>query len=513
MSYDIVTQNNGPSTADNITITDSIIPGLTGVIVSNDGTYDSISGIVTFPPVTLTNAASVTRNISFIAPASGSVSNTARSTSATPDQTPGNNDGTAPGASVITTLTPTPTPNQPPAANSTNLTLGPNSSAPVPGLGGSDPDGSIASYTITSVPPANQGVLLLSDSVNGDVPVTAGQVLTPAQIGQLFFVATVDFNGATFSYTATDNNGKISPASATVAAILRPVGTVPPLTPTPTPTPAPGISNPIAEPDTDCLCQPIPEKPGINFAPPQQPPAVGFVRPISQLGEGQTTKGTDGDDLIADTKGNQKILGLQGNDVLLGENDADEIHGDGGNDAIFAGTDTDIAYGGDGNDIVHAGKQNDWIAGDLGADILFGDRGADTILGDHGNNDRSTAENGDFILGGNGADIINGNEGNDTIHAGKDNDFALGGTLIGGIGSDRFVLSADGGTDTVINFEVGVDKFVLTGGVSFQQLQFSATPDGTLLPVAGTDRVLGNFIGVNGAIGSSDFRSNLLSEG
>jgi len=741
-----------------------------------------------------------------------------------------NSGATSPATATVAAISPTS--NQPPSINNVNFTVPTNGIVQVLGLGGSDPDGSIVSYTITSVPPANQGVLFLSDSVNGDVPVTAGQVLTPAQLGQLFFVATVDFNGATFSYTATDNLGKVSPASATVAAILRPVGTVPPLTPTPTPTPAPGISNPIGEPDTDCLCQPIPEKPGINFAPPQQPPAVGFFRPISQFSEGQTTKGTDGDDFIVDTKGNQKIVGFEGNDLLLGEDGADEIHGDEGNDAIFAGTDTDIAYGGDGNDIVHAGKQNDWIAGDLGSDSLFGDLGADTILGDNGNdNDRSAQNNGDLIFGGNGADLINGNEGDDTIHTGKGDDIALGGkendlmwgelgsdtlfggigsdslfggisdqrvsdsqgrdllyggfgndflngqqdndtlvagkdddrayggkgndliygqlgsdtlyggqgadtllgdsgssqsigdigeqdlifgdsgndiiggghgndtvqagkgndcvwggkdndliwgelgsdtlvgdsgddtmygstrsrakdvngqdwlfggdgadalfgdegddtisggqdndliyggknndlvhgdagndliyggdgsdelcggegndtiygdradnrgfsvganeqqdcinggdgddllygnegqdtingdagsdtlfggkdsdilnggagddwlfgdagddTLIGGIGSDRFVLNGEGGTDTVINFEVGVDKFVLTGGVSFQQLQFSATPNGTLLQVAGTDRVLANLVGINGAIGSSDFLPNL----
>uniref|UniRef100_UPI0030D97866 Ig-like domain-containing protein n=1 Tax=Microcoleus sp. LEGE 07076 TaxID=915322 RepID=UPI0030D97866 len=745
-----------------------------------------------------------------------------------------NSGATSPATASVAAIRPTP--NLPPLTNNVNFTVPASGIVPIPGLGGSDPDGSIVFYTITSVPAANQGLVLLPDPVNGDVAVTVGQVLTPIQIEQLFFVATGDFTGATFSYSATDNNGAVSPNTSTVSAILRQVGIVPTPTPTPTPTPAPGNSNPIAEPDTDCLCQPIQEKPGINFAPPPQPPAVGFVRPISQLGDGQTTKGTDGDDLIADTKGNQKILGFKGNDLLLGENGADEIHGDEGNDAIFAGTDTDIAYGGSGNDIVHAGKQNDWIAGDSGADILFGDRGADTILGDNGNdNSNSAAENGDLIFGGRGADIINGNEGSDTIHAGKDNDFALGGkdndliwgefdsdtligdigddslfgglsnrrvrdfqgrdllygglgndflsgqegddtlvagenndrafggegndriygelgsdtlygdkgadtllgdsggsssingagegdwifggrdndiigggngndtvqagkgddcvwggkdndliwgelgsdtlvgddgddtiyggtrglakdvsgrdllfggsgadvlfgdeaddtisggegndkidggqgddlvhgdigndlmyggdggdelcggegndtiygdradnqgvsvgandqqdcisggdgddllygnegqdtingdagsdtlfggkdsdilnggagddwlfgdegddTLIGGIGSDRFVLSAQGGTDTVINFEVGVDKFVLTGGLSFQQLQFSATPDGTLLRVAGTDRVLGNFVGVNGAIGSSDFLSNLLSEG
>jgi len=370
-----------------------------------------------------------------------------------------NSGAVSPATATVAAISPTS--NQPPSINNVNFTVPTNGIVQVLGLGGSDPDGSIVSYTITSVPPANQGVLFLSDSVNGDVPVTAGQVLTPAQIGQLFFVATVDFNGATFSYTATDNLGKVSPASATVAAILRPVGTVPPLTPTPTPTPAPGISNPIAEPDTDCLCQPIPEKPGINFAPPQQPPAVGFVRPISQMGEGQTTKGTDGDDFINDTKGNRKIVGFKGNDLILGKDGADEIYGNEDNDTIFADTDTDIVYGGEGNDIIHAGKQNDWIAGDLGSDSLFGDEGADTILGDNGNdNSRSAADNGDLIFGGNGADVINGNEGDDTIHAGKDHDIALGGkdndiiwgelgsdTLIGGTGSDTLFGGFSGKTD------------------------------------------------------------------
>ncbi|MEG4232995.1 hypothetical protein QUA40_12925 [Microcoleus sp. Pol11C3] len=737
-----------------------------------------------------------------------------------------NSGATSPAVATVAAILPTD--NQPPVANNANSSLGPNSSQLVTGLGGSDPDGSIVSYTINTLPSPDQAGLFLGDPANGGgVSVTQGQVLTPEQLQQLFFFTSGNFTATNFTYSATDNSGATSPAAGTVAAILLPIA------PTPTPTPAsPIISNPIGEPDTDCLCQPIIEKPAINFAPPPQPPKVGFVRPISQFSEGQTTKGTDGDDLIVDTKGNQKIVGFEGNDLLLGEEGADEIYGNEENDRIFGGIDTDIVYGGKGNDIVFAGKQNDWISGDLGSDSLFGDLGADTILGDNGNDNSSSApNNGDLIFGGNGADLINGNEGDDTIHTGKGDDIALGGkendliwgelgsdslfggigsdslfggirdqrasdsegrdllyggfgndflhgqqgndtlvagkdndrayggkdndiiygqlgsdtlyggegadtllgdsgssqsigdlgeqdlifgdsgndiiggghgndtvqagkgndcvwggkdndliwgelgsdtlvgdsgddtmyggarsrvkdvggqdllfggigadvlfgdeaedtisggqdndliyggkandlihgdqgddliyggdgsdelcggegndtiygdradnrgvsvgandqqdcinggdgddllygnegqdtingdagsdtliggkdndllnggagddwlfgdlgddTLIGGMGSDRFVLSADGATDTVINFEVGVDKLVLSGGVSFQQLQFSTTPNGTLLQVAGTDRVLANLVGVNGAIGSSDFLPNL----
>ncbi len=89
------------------------------------------------------------------------------------------------------TPTPAPTPlNQPPVTNNANLAIAPNSSVPLPGLGGTDPDGSIASYTINTLPTAAQGVLFLGDPAQGGVAVTPGQVLTPAQIQQLFFKST-----------------------------------------------------------------------------------------------------------------------------------------------------------------------------------------------------------------------------------------------------------------------------------------------------------------------------------
>ncbi|MEG4044318.1 DUF4347 domain-containing protein, partial [Microcoleus sp. Pol17_C1] len=169
VSYTISTVNNGPSTAENVIITDSIVPNLTIVSLSS-GTYDPITGIVTFssvPSLASGAPAAITNTVSFIAPPDASVSNTARSTSPTYDPTSTNNDGSAPGAKVTTTLTPapTPTPNQPPVANPATSSLGPNSSQLVTGLGGSDPDfdGSIASYTINTLPPAAQGILFLGD--------------------------------------------------------------------------------------------------------------------------------------------------------------------------------------------------------------------------------------------------------------------------------------------------------------------------------------------------------------
>ncbi|MEG5227130.1 DUF11 domain-containing protein, partial [Microcoleus sp. AT9b-C5] len=242
VTYTISTVNNGPSTAENVTVTDSILPNLTGVIPSNGGVYDPATGIVTFEAISLANTATVTNTVSFIAPASGSVSNTARSTSTTADPTPGNNEST-----VTTTLTPTPTDNLPPVANNANSSLGPNSSRLVTGLGGRDPDpdGSIVSYTINTLPSPDQAVLFLGDPANGGVPVTAGQILTPEQLQQLFFLTTGNFTGANFTYSATDNTGAISPpATATVAGLIAPTPTTPtPTTPTPT-TPTPTTPTP-----------------------------------------------------------------------------------------------------------------------------------------------------------------------------------------------------------------------------------------------------------------------------
>jgi hypothetical protein len=77
----------------------------------------------------------------------------------------------------------------------------------------------IASYTINTLPPADQAFLYLGDPNNGGVPVTPGQVLTPEQLQQLFVLTTGNFTGTTFTYSTTDNSGALSPAPATVGVI------------------------------------------------------------------------------------------------------------------------------------------------------------------------------------------------------------------------------------------------------------------------------------------------------
>ncbi len=418
-----------------------------------------------------------------------------------------------PTPSPVPTPTPTPQANEPPVASDATLSIPPNSSKQITGLSATDPDGSIVSYTINTLPPADQGILFLGDPANGGVPVTPGQTLTPPQIQELFLQTSGNFTGANFSYTATDNQGAISsPSTATVTAIQ-------PVFPTPTP---------IPEPETDCGCELVVETPEINFLPPTQPPEVSFNSPETSVAlEEQTLKGTNGNDFIQGSNRNENIIGFSGRDLLLGEGGNDEIYGNEDNDTIFGGFGNDVVYGGENDDFLATGKQNDLVSGDLGSDTILGDRGADTILGDTGLNNSQTPDDArDLIFGGDGADVINGNEGEDTIHGGKGNDIAFGGrdndliwgelgsdTLIGGTGEDSLFggitdnrakdfqgrdllyggfgndfLSGQENDDTLI---AGKDNDAVYGGRG-NDLIFGQLGSDTLYGGAGIDTILGD---------------------
>jgi uncharacterized repeat protein (TIGR01451 family) len=66
----LATTNNGPSAASNAASTIQLVAGLTNVFVSNGGSYDSATGLVTFPTISsLPNGQTVTNSVSFRAPA------------------------------------------------------------------------------------------------------------------------------------------------------------------------------------------------------------------------------------------------------------------------------------------------------------------------------------------------------------------------------------------------------------------------------------------------------------
>ncbi len=627
VNYTITTRNVGPSTAAQVTITDSIIPGLTGVTASNGGIYNAGTGIVTFPAVAIDKGATVTRTIDLVTPATvTTISNTARSTSVTSDPNLNNNNGSEPNATVITTVrpiippptptptppptptptppptptptpppTPTPTPefneppipvntntsvkpngtvklsglkandsddsiasytvnslpptnqgilflddpskggvgikagqvlttdqinqlffqatstfvgasltysakdsrgaispapgtasllplpvNQPPVTNNSSVSLFPDSIVKIPGLGGTDSDGQVVSYTIKTVLPPNEGTLFLGNPKSGGVPITFGQVLTPDQITEVFFEASSSFTGANFTYSAKDNEGDSSSAVGIVSGLTREVNSTSPTpAPTPTPTPAPTptptptptqiptpiiptpiIPTPISTPtptpiptptpapppipNTGCGCQPLPLLPAVTFIQPSQPPILNLESNSAKSIDIQNSVlGTPENDVLKGSDAKELFVSFSGDDTVLGGGRANIIFGDQGNDSIYGGKGADIAYGGKGNDLIWGDRASDTLIGDLGDDSLFGGV-QNSNAGDPGGND--------LLFGGDGNDLMNGQDGNDTLLGGKGNDLMFGGkgndliygetgsdTIYGGFGSDTIL--------------------------------------------------------------------------
>jgi alkaline phosphatase len=99
------------------------------------------------------------------------------------------------------------------------------------------------------------------------------------------------------------------------------------------------------------------------------------------------------------------------------------------------------------------------------------------------------ASNGDDdIVGGFGKDLICGGEGNDEIDGNKGSD-----RLYGGLGSDIFIMIPGNGSDIIGDFEVGVDLIGLSGGIGFDDLDFS----GSNIILRSTGETLATLAGVD----------------
>ena len=72
------------------------------------------------------------------------------------------------------------------------------------------------------------------------------------------------------------------------------------------------------------------------------------------------------------------------------------------------------------------------------------------------------------LTGGEGDDTLTGNSGDDLLVGNSGDD-----TLTGGAGADIFVLQNCEGTDTITDFELGIDRLGLSSGLQFDHLTFS----------------------------------------
>ncbi len=204
VTYTITVRNLGPSNATGVESFITLAPNLPAgsVTLPVGATYDPVTGIVTFPLIpTLAPGIFVTRSITYTFPFRQDVTGTSTATAIQLDLLPGNNDGTAPNANVLTRY------NRPPVVQDVTNTAPISSNAAATAvlpLSGSDPEGSAITFTIQALPPASQGIFL----VNGVVLNTTnfpGLVLTEAQAAQLQFDPNGAYSGpVTFTYKATD---------------------------------------------------------------------------------------------------------------------------------------------------------------------------------------------------------------------------------------------------------------------------------------------------------------------
>lgn len=201
------------SNATGVAVTDLLPSGYTYVSATpSQGTYVAGTGVWTVGAVNSGSSANITITATVLG--SGSYVNTAQVTAAGQtdlDSLP--NDGAGDDFATLT-------PSIRPTASDVTFSSLPSSAGPttISSLAATDPDGTIASYTVSTLPLAAQGVLYLADGVTA---VTAAQVLTPAQAAGLRFDPAATFNGnATFTFTATDNTGLVDLTPATYTVVV-----------------------------------------------------------------------------------------------------------------------------------------------------------------------------------------------------------------------------------------------------------------------------------------------------
>lgn len=135
---------------------------------------------------------------------------------------------------------------------------------------------------------------------------------------------------------------------------------------------------------------------------------------------------------------------------------------------------------------------NDRLYGDVGNNYLDGNAGDDLIVGGDDN---------DTLLGGEGSDILRGGAGYDNLTGGTSND-----TLCGGDGADVFNLTSGHGTDRILDYVEGVDKFSLGNHLEFSNLNISQHNGDTEISLVSTGEVLASLYDVDSqAIDLADF--------
>ncbi|HEY9894250.1 MAG TPA: esterase-like activity of phytase family protein, partial [Candidatus Sericytochromatia bacterium] len=160
------------------------------------------------------------------------------------------------------------------------------------------------------------------------------------------------------------------------------------------------------------------------------------------------------DNLLLETGGSVNAGNILFDGQAQGQDSLDVFNAEWTNDRIFNRNTVTFLNDLDNNLEGLAGS-NDVINGQGGDDDIRGLSGDDWLRGGAGN---------DFLDGGAGRDMVDGGAGNDWLRGGAGEN-----VLRGGAGYDTFVLT-EGGTQTIADFEDGVDLISLPAGLGFNRL-------------------------------------------
>lgn len=130
---------------------------------------------------------------------------------------------------------------------------------------------------------------------------------------------------------------------------------------------------------------------------------------------GRHTIGSEQNDLIIGSLGDDKIDGGGGNDLIIDLFGDDSLSGGDGDDVIIAGFGTDIVSGGLGEDKLYGNAGDDEIAGNKGDDQMFGGSGDDKLVWNNG-------DGSDLMVGGSGDDRVQVNFNTDLVNDDLQND-------------------------------------------------------------------------------------------
>jgi hypothetical protein len=115
----------------------------------------------------------------------------------------------------------------------------------------------------------------------------------------------------------------------------------------------------------------------------------GAGEPACEQGARGGTRGTDTDDVLIGTDGDDVIRCGSGNDRVDGRGGDDVIHCGSGNDVVRGGSGDDRLFGESGDDLLDGGPGNDRLDGGSGDDRLIGGPGRDRFSDRLGRNTRT----------------------------------------------------------------------------------------------------------------------------